>query len=120
MAQHRVQNPLRSAGGQVLFTDEASILSRWSEHFQSLFIADRVVRDPVVLCIPQQQFKSELDELPSMKEITKAIEHLRSSKVTGAHGIPPELWNIYIYIYIYVCVCVCVCVYLGWYLNIQI
>ena len=40
---HRVQNPLRSANGQVIFTVKASILSLWSEHFQSLVSADRVV-----------------------------------------------------------------------------
>ena len=40
---HRAQSPLRSADGQVLFTDKASILIRWSKHFESLFSADRVV-----------------------------------------------------------------------------
>ena len=28
-----------------------------------------------------------------MKEITKAIEHLRSGKAAGVDGIPPELWK---------------------------
>ena len=68
-------------------------LSRWSEHFQSLFSADRVVQDPAVLRIPQQPFKAELDELPSKKEITKDIEHWRSGKAAGVDGIPPELWK---------------------------
>ena len=68
---HWVQSSLHSAGGQVLFTDKASILSRRSEHSQSLFSADRIVLDPAVLCIPWQPFKAELDKLPSMKEITK-------------------------------------------------
>ena len=58
---HRVQSPLRSADVHVLFTDKASILSRWSERFQSLFSADRVILDPAVLRIPQEPFKSELD-----------------------------------------------------------
>ena len=30
---HWIQSPLRNADGQVLFTDKAFILSRWSEHF---------------------------------------------------------------------------------------
>ena len=90
---HRVQSPLHSADGWVLFTDKASILSCWSEHFQSLFNADSVVQDPAVLCIPQQPFKAELDELPSMKEITKAIEQLRSGKALGVYRILPELWK---------------------------
>ena len=77
---HRVQSLVRSADGQVIFTHKAFILSRWSEHFQSLFSADCVVQDPAVLRIPRQPFKEEMDEIPAMKEITKAIEHLRSGK----------------------------------------
>ena len=90
---HQVQSPLRSADGQALFTDKASILSRWSEHFQALFSADRVVQDSSVLRIPQQPVKVELDELPSMEEITKAIEQLKSGKAAGVDGIPPEIWK---------------------------
>ena len=71
---HLDQSPLRSAEGQVLFTDKAFILSRWSKHFKSLFKADRVIQDLAVLRIPQQPFKAEIDQLPSMKEIIKAIE----------------------------------------------
>ena len=78
---HRVQSPLRSADGQVFFADKASILSRWSEYFQSLFSGDLVVQNPAVLCIPQQPFKAELDKLLSMKKITKA----RQQKSTGFH-----------------------------------
>ena len=55
---HRVQSPLRSADGQVLFTDKASILSCWSEHFLSLFSADRVIPNPAVLRIPLQPYKA--------------------------------------------------------------
>ena len=54
---HQVQSPLCSADGQVLFSDKASIQSRWSEHFQYLFSADHVVQDPVVLHISPQPFK---------------------------------------------------------------
>lgn len=34
---YQVQSRLRSADGQTMFTDKASILNRWSEHFQTLF-----------------------------------------------------------------------------------
>ena len=74
----------------MLYTDKASILSCWSEHVQSLFSADHIIQDPAVLHISQQPFKAELDELPSVKEITKAIKQLRSSKV---NGISLELWK---------------------------
>ena len=89
----QVQGYLHSADRQVLFTDKASILSRWFEHFQSLFSADRIVQDPAVPRIPQQPFNAELDESPSAKEITKAMEQLRSDKAVGIDGIPPEFWK---------------------------
>ena len=90
---HWVQSPLHCADGKVLFIDQASILSRWSEPFQSLCSADLVVQNPTVLRIPQQPFKEELDELPSVKKITKSIEQLRSGKAAGVDGIPPKLWK---------------------------
>ena len=88
LAESRV--PCAVQMGNCFVTDKASILSRWSEHF---FSADRVLQDPAVLRIPQQPFKAELDEVPFMKEITKAIEHLRSDKAVGVDGIPAELWK---------------------------
>ena len=90
---HQAQNPLRSVDGQSLLTDKASILSRWSEHFGTLFGTDRVVQDSAVLRIPQQPVKADLDELPSMEEVTKAIEQLKRRKAAGIDGIPPEIWK---------------------------
>lgn len=52
----RVQSPLRSADGQVFFTN-----------------------------------KAEMDELPSVEEITEAIEQLRIGKASGVDGIPSEI-----------------------------
>ena len=90
---HKVQSPLRSADGHVLLTDKTSILSRWSEHFQTLFSAERVVQDSAILHIPQLPIREELDEPPSMEELTKAIEQLKSHKAAGVDGIPPEIWK---------------------------
>ncbi|XP_063588714.1 uncharacterized protein LOC134765849 [Penaeus indicus] len=90
---HHVQSPLRSADGQALFTDKTSILNRWSEHFQALFSTDHVVQDSAVLCIPQKLVIVELDELPSMEEVSKAIEQLKSGKAAGVDRIPPEIWK---------------------------
>ena len=87
-----VQSPLRSTDGQALLTDNSSILSRWSQHFQTLFSADRTVHDAAILCIPQQPVKAELDEMPSLEEITKAIQQLKCGKAAGVDSIPPEIW----------------------------
>ena len=90
---HQVQSPLRSADGQSLLTDRASILSRWSEHFQTLFGADRKVQVSAILRIPQQPVKTEMDEVPTLVEITKAIDQLKSGKAAGVDGIPSEIWK---------------------------
>ena len=49
---HQARIPLRSADGWALLKDKASILGLWSEHFQELFSADRVVQDSALLRIP--------------------------------------------------------------------
>lgn len=90
---HQVQSPLRSADGEVLLTDTASILSCWSEHFQALFSTARVVQDSAILHISQLPVIVELDEPPSMKELTEAIEQTKSGKAAGVDGIPPEIWK---------------------------
>nr|XP_054768285.1 uncharacterized protein LOC129275831 [Lytechinus pictus] len=91
--RHQDQSPLRSADGLTLLKDKTSILTRWSEHFQALFGADRVVQDSATLRIPQLSVKEELDVPPSLQELTKAIEQMKSGKAAGVDGIPPEIWK---------------------------
>ncbi|XP_071510462.1 uncharacterized protein [Diadema antillarum] len=92
-SSHQVQSPLRSADGEVLLNDKTSILTRWSEHFQSLFSANRIVQESALLQIPQQLFKPELDELPTLEETLKAIEQMKIGKAAGVDGIPLEVWK---------------------------
>ena len=90
---HQIQSPLRSADGHTLFTDKASILNRWSEHFQSLFSASRTVQESAILRIPQEPTKPELDLPPTLDETIKAIEKLKNGKAAGGDGIPAEIWK---------------------------
>ena len=90
---HQARSPLRSVNGPALLKDKTSILSRWSEYFQELFSDDRVVQDSALLRIPQLPVKVELDKLPSMQELIKAIEQMKSGKAAGVEGIPPEFWK---------------------------
>ncbi|XP_071504643.1 uncharacterized protein [Diadema antillarum] len=92
-AEVRFQSPLRSADGEVLLNYKTSILTRWSEHFQSLFSANRIVQESALLQIPQQLFKPELDEFPTLEETLKAIEQMKIGKAAGVDGIPPEVWK---------------------------
>ena len=92
---HQTQSPLHSVYGWTLLKDNTSILSRWSEHFQELFSADQglSVQDSALLHIPHQPVKVELDELPSMQELIKAIEQMKSGKAAGVDEITPEFWK---------------------------
>ncbi|CAI9737472.1 Hypothetical predicted protein [Octopus vulgaris] len=67
-----VQSPLHSSDGQDL-TDNTSILARWSEHFQSLFSANRTIQDAAILRIPQLPLKEELNKPPTLEETIEAI-----------------------------------------------
>ena len=90
---YQVRSPLRSSDGLELLTDKTAILSRRSEHFQALFNANRTVKDSVILRIPQQPVKAELDNPPSFEETTKAIKQIKCGKAAGVDGIPPEAWK---------------------------
>ncbi|GFO35998.1 endonuclease-reverse transcriptase [Plakobranchus ocellatus] len=76
---HQVQSPLRSSDGLDLLTDSTSILTRWSEHFQNLFSANRTVQDTAMDRIPQLPLRDELDEIPSLEETIEAISQLKTS-----------------------------------------
>ncbi|GFR58504.1 hypothetical protein ElyMa_005362400 [Elysia marginata] len=41
----QIQSPLRSSDGQQLLTEKPDILTRWAEHFNTLFSIDRSVQD---------------------------------------------------------------------------
>ena len=67
---HQVQSPLRSSDGQDLLTDNTSIIARWSEPFQTLFSANRTVHDTAIDRAPQLPLIEELDEPPTLEELT--------------------------------------------------
>ncbi|CAH1249728.1 Hypp8672 [Branchiostoma lanceolatum] len=90
---HQLVAPLRSTDGQSLLTDKASILNRWSEHFQTLFSVNRTVDNSALQRIHQQPLKEELDLLPSLEEVIKAVDQQKSGKAAGVDGIPPEVWK---------------------------
>ena len=91
--RHQVQSPLRSSDGQTLHTDKVSILNRWSEHFQTLFSANRSVHETAMDRIPQEPELTELDVPPTYDEVTKAIKQLKSRKAAGGDRIPAEAWK---------------------------
>ncbi|XP_029637978.1 uncharacterized protein LOC115213182 [Octopus sinensis] len=84
--------PLHSSDGQDL-PDNTSILARWSEHFQSLFSANRTIQDAAILRIPQLPLKEELNKPPTLEETIEAIGKLKSHKAAGVDDVPPKIWK---------------------------
>ena len=76
-----------------MLTDKTDILSRWAEHFQTLFSTDRTFQEPALLQIQQLRVKTELDVIPTLEEITKAIKQLKTGKAAGTDSIPSEIWK---------------------------
>ena len=64
------------------------MLSCWSEHFQTISVANCHVQDPAILCIPQLPIREELDE-PPIEKIEKQRDsmefQLRSGSIEVLH-----------------------------------
>ena len=86
----QVQCPLKSADGESLCTDKESILNRWSEHYATLFNANRQVSAGALSNITQQPPQEDLDKNPTIHEVERAISQMKSNKAPGVDGIPPE------------------------------
>ena len=94
---HQIQAPLRSADGSTLLTDKDAIMLRWSEHFSShfssLFSDKRKVEESSLLRIPQAEVKTELDDLPMLEEVKKAVHQMNPGKSPGIDRIPAEVYQ---------------------------
>ncbi|XP_063614375.1 uncharacterized protein LOC134787527 [Penaeus indicus] len=73
---------LQSPGSAIMSYEESCL----SSHLQQP--PAQASRDP-----EQKPVIVELDELPSMEEVSKAIEQLKSGKAAGVDRIPPEIWK---------------------------
>ena len=82
--------PLKSSSG-VIIHDRGKQMERWVEHYSQLYSQENSVSDSAIDNIEAFTVMEELDEIPSLDELTKAIERLSSGKVPGNDGIPPEI-----------------------------
>ncbi len=82
--------PLRSAIGDVI-TDRGKQMERWAEHYQQLYSRENIVTDAGLESITPLPEMEELDALPTVDELNKAIDSLARGKSPGSDGIPPEV-----------------------------
>ena len=89
----RVNYPdqLLSSDNQTLLSEKKDLLSRWTEHFNSLLNESNEVPPDVTRDLKQHPVQSWMDELPDLKEVADAISLLSSGKSPGSDGIHPEV-----------------------------
>ena len=85
--------PLLSADGTSLLTDKEAVLKRWAEHFDGVLNRPSSINDEAINRLPQVEYYSLLDELPTVSETVKAIKLLSSGKAPGSDAIPAEIYK---------------------------
>ena len=80
--------PIKSKSGDLIH-DKKQQLDRWIEHYSDLYSVERHLDQNVQL--PSLPVMAELDDEPSIDELSKAIDVLSSGKAPGSDAIPAEL-----------------------------
>ena len=81
---------LKAKTGEVI-TDQSKQLQRWVEHYLELYSTQNIVTDAALGALPDLPVMEELDEKPTLEELSKAIDCLSCGKAPGKDGIPPEV-----------------------------
>lgn len=82
--------PLKSKTGETI-TDSKQQMDRWVEHYLELYSRETSVSQEALDAIPNLPVMEELDATPTVDELEKAINSLKSRKAPGNDSIPPEV-----------------------------
>ena len=69
--------PLKSKTGDII-TDKSKQMERWVEHYLDLYSDETEVAQTAIDDLPQLPIMTELDAEPSISELSKALDFLRS------------------------------------------
>ena len=83
--------PLKSKDGKELHKDSNSIQKRWVEHYSELLNRPSSVDMDTVNLVEQLPIVQELEDMPTLSEVSDAIKKLNSGKSPGLDGIPAEI-----------------------------
>ena len=89
----RVNYPdqLLSSDNQTLLTEKKDLLTRWTEHFNTLLNERNEVDSRATNNLLQHPIQTWMDDTPDLDEVNNAISMLSNGKSPGADGIHPEI-----------------------------
>ena len=82
--------PLKSSSGE-LIVDKGKQMERWKEHYSDLYSRQSTVSESALAAMEQLSILHELDEVPTISDLKKAIDQLAPGKAPGSDEIPPDL-----------------------------
>jgi hypothetical protein len=82
--------PIWSCTGDPI-TDPVKQMERWAEFFGELYSDVSIVTEPALDGVQQLPLMQELDALPTVDDLKRAIDTLTSGKSPGGDNIPPEV-----------------------------
>ena len=82
--------PLKSKTGEAI-TDQSIQLQRLVEHYLELYSTQNIVTDTALNVLPGLPVIDELDNTPTLEELSIAIDGLACGKSPGKDAIPPDV-----------------------------
>ena len=82
--------PLKAKSDEVI-TDQSKQLQRWVEHYLELYPTQNIVTGAALEALLGLPVMEELDKMPTLEELSKAIDNLARGKAPGKDCIPPEV-----------------------------
>ena len=86
----KLTSPLQSATGEILHSRDEQ-LGRWVQHFSLLYSKQNVVTDAALQHMESLPTMDDLDNEPTVEELSKAITAMAPWKAPGSDGIPADL-----------------------------
>lgn len=84
---------IKSLDGDITFSDNKSVLERWSQHFEALLNQPGDIEPEALDRINQRPIVTELDDVPALEELQRALNSLADGRAPGVDGIPSEIWK---------------------------